>query len=152
MRVSAPFRMKGIVMEDFSSFICYVIKTTAKKMDKFLGKELELFGINFPQALILFSLLEQEGSTLTEIGSRAQIENSSLTTMVDKLEKEELVERRLDPQDRRIVRLFLTDKGRALGEKVLSAAAGFNEQLKTRLRGDEKTLLESLSSISAILE
>lgn len=121
-------------------------------MEKYLGKELELFGINFPQALILFSLLESEGSTLTEIGARAQIENSSLTTMVDKLEKEELVERRLDPQDRRIVRLFLTDKGRLLGKKVLNASTNFNQKLKGTLEGDEKTLLKNLAAISAIME
>ncbi|MGE5372658.1 MAG: MarR family winged helix-turn-helix transcriptional regulator [Solirubrobacterales bacterium] len=135
-------------MENFSTFVCYNMKVTMKKVEKYLTQELEVFGINFAQALILWSLLEKDGLTLSEIGLRAQIENSSLTTMVDKLEKEQLVERRLDPQDRRMIRLFLTDKGRNLGEQVMSSAAQFNQRLRGCLSPAEGDFLTGLSRIA----
>lgn len=120
-------------MEDFTSFACYQLKSTMKKVEKYITQEMNQFGLNLAQSFVLFSLLENDGATLSEIGNRAQIENSSLTTMVDKLEKEGLVERRLYAQDRRVVRLYLTDNGRELAERVLSSGAEFNRYLKDNM-------------------
>ncbi|MEW5954188.1 MAG: MarR family transcriptional regulator [Bacillota bacterium] len=139
-------------MEDFTTFICYELKITMKKMEKYLSQRLEEYGINFSQSLILFCLLENDGCSLSEIGSRAQIENSSLTTMVDKLEKEGLVERRADTHNRRIVRLFLTDRGRELGERVHAAGVEFNRRLRQSLEGNEECLIKALGTISRNLE
>ncbi|SFR07715.1 MarR family winged helix-turn-helix transcriptional regulator [Desulfoscipio geothermicus] len=139
-------------MQDFTTFICYQLKMTMRKVEKYITSHLKEFGINFPQSLILFCLLEREGSTLSEIGSRAQIENSSLTTMVDKLEKEGLVERRMDAQNRRVTRLFLTDNGRRLAEEVFAAGLKFNRRLKNNLEGSEDNLIKALKTISKSLD
>jgi DNA-binding MarR family transcriptional regulator len=139
-------------MEDFTNFVCFVLKSTMKKVEKHLVQGFEEFGISVAQSFILFALLEKDGSTLTEIGNRAQIENSSLTTMVDKLEKDALVERRLDPTDRRIVRLFLTEQGKELAERVLAAGADFNRYLRAELKGVDDHLVEGLGVISRALE
>lgn len=143
---------RGIRVEDFTTFICYNMKVTMKKLERYLSQEFERFNINFAQSLILWCLLEKDGSTLSEIGMRAQIENSSLTTMVDKLEKEQLVERRLDPQDRRMIRLFLTEKGRELGELVLSRASQFNGRLRHSLNRIETDFVAGLGLVSSALE
>lgn len=139
-------------MEDFTTFICYELKITMKKLEKYLAQRLEEFGINFSQSLILFSLLENNGCSLSEIGSRAQIENSSLTTMVDKLERDGLVERRADAHNRRIVRLFITDQGRELGERVFAAGVDFNRHLRQNLKGNEECLIKALDTIARSLE
>ncbi|MCG8401040.1 MAG: MarR family transcriptional regulator [Firmicutes bacterium] len=134
-------------MEDFRDFICYEMKMTMKKIEKHFTRSLKEYSLNFAQSLILFSLLEKDGCTLSEIGNRAQIENSSLTTMADKLEKEGLVERKLDIQDRRIIRLFLTEAGRNTGQIVFAEGAAFNRRLKTILSGAEKDLLAALKEL-----
>jgi DNA-binding MarR family transcriptional regulator len=135
-------------MTDFTTFICFNLKATNKKVEKYLTAGFEEFGINVAQSFIIMSLLAKDGSTLTEIGAHAQIENSSLTTMVDKLEKSELVERKLDAQDRRVIRLYLTPKGRDLAERVLQAGIEFNAYLRGILDGAEENLLKSLSAIA----
>lgn len=139
-------------MEDFTTFICFNLKATNKKVERFLTSEYGEFGLNVAQSFIILSLLSKDGSTLTEIGNRAQIENSSLTTMVDKLENMELVERRLDREDRRVIRVFLIGKGRDLAERVLDAGTKFNQLLKEALDGEEVALLNSLATISKSLE
>ncbi|MGE5405433.1 MAG: MarR family winged helix-turn-helix transcriptional regulator [Candidatus Saccharibacteria bacterium] len=139
-------------MEDFTSFICYAMKGTMRKLERQIGREFEKFGINLAQSFVLFSLLENDGLTLTEVGARSKIENSTLTTMVDRLEKDGLVERRLDPQDRRMVRLFITDQGRELAEAVLSKGAEFNQYLKKHLNGLEVDLLKSLAIIQEVVD
>ena len=59
-----------------------------------------------------------------------------MTVLVDKLEKDKLVERQLDAQDRRAIRVFITESGRELAEKVLETADAFNQKL-SELVGEE---------------
>jgi len=139
-------------MEDFTAFVCYRMKATMKKVEKYMGQRFEEYGINLAQSFILFSLLERDGLTLTEIGNRTGIENSSLTTMVDRLEKETLVKRGADPQDRRVIRLFITDRGRDLAERVLKMGVEFNRRLKDSLGDGEEHFLKGLLKISGSLE
>ncbi|SHG81486.1 DNA-binding transcriptional regulator, MarR family [Thermosyntropha lipolytica DSM 11003] len=139
-------------MEDFTTFVCYQLKATMKKVEKYITQEMSQFGLNMAQSFILFTLLEKDGSTLTEIGNRAQIENSSLTTMVDKLEKEGLVERRLYPEDRRVVKLYITPKGRELGEKILAEGSKFNKYLRNNMPGDVEVFFQNLNAISESID
>lgn len=139
-------------MEDFTTFICYRLKSTMKKVEKYFGQVLEEFGVTMAQSFILFALLEQDGCALTEIGNRTQIDNSSLTTMVDKLEKEALVERRPYALDRRVVSLHLTDKGRSLAVRVFNTGSGINQDLSKKLADDKEPFINALTSISETLE
>lgn len=139
-------------MEDFTTFICYRLKSTMKRVEKHIGQKLDSFGVTMAQSFILFALLEKDGCALTEIGNRAQIDNSSLTTMVDKLEKEGLVERRLYAQDRRVVTLYLTEKGRDLANQIFSFILNLNNELKASLAVEPDDFYVSLESISDILD
>jgi len=112
-----------------------------KKIDRYLAFQLEEYGISVPQSFVLFALLEEDGSTLKEIGTKAQIDSSSMTVLVDKLENEGYLERRLDPQDRRAIRVFLTPKGRDLAGKVWDLAVDFNRRLHESL-GDTEDLFQ----------
>lgn len=139
-------------MEDFTGFFCYELKFTMKKMEKYLAQRLEGFGVNFAQSLILLCLLDEDGSILSEIGNRAQIENSSLTSMADKLEKKGLVKRCLDAQDRRIIRVFLTAEGKDLAAQLLAEGKRFNGYLEKELGDLANPLVESLHIISKSLD
>lgn len=139
-------------MEDFTGFVCYQLKSTMKKLEKNLSQKMDEFGITVAQSFILFSLLEKEGCTLSEIGNRAQIDNSSLTTMVDKLEREGLVERKLYAQDRRVITLFLTEAGRKLAERVFAFGFEFDHNITENLGGHKEDFIKTLALISKSLE
>ncbi|HHW61848.1 MAG TPA: MarR family transcriptional regulator [Syntrophomonadaceae bacterium] len=139
-------------MKDFTTFVCYRMKATMKKIEKHIAEFLAQYGVTMTQSFILFSLLENDGSTLTEIGLRAQIDNSSLTTMVDKLEKEGLVERRLSTQDRRVVTLYLTDKGRKLAQQVFQAGESYNDMIAESIHHIENEFYRGLEIISNTLD
>lgn len=135
-------------MGDFTKFICFNLKTTNKKVEKYMTVFFEGLGINVAQSFILSCLFDKDGLTFTEIGTRAQIENSSLTTMADKLEKLGLVQRKLDPQNRRVIRLFLTDPGRQLAVKIQKAGIMFDQYLRSVLGEDVEKLLHCLTDVS----
>ena len=77
----------------------------------------------FSTTLPRFDLLAQlervpDGLTLGEISRRMMVSNGNITALAFSLVKEELVERRSNPADRREQRLFLTPNGRRIFDSV----------------------------------
>jgi DNA-binding MarR family transcriptional regulator len=92
------------------------MRAAMKMIDRWFSRQLEEIGISIPQSFLLFCLQEENGLTLTEIGGRTFIDSSSMTVLVDKLEKEQLVKRQLDAYDRRAIRVFITEAGLEMAE------------------------------------
>ena len=136
----------------FTGFTCFLMRSAMKKIDRYFASRLDGCGVSVPQSFVLFALLEEDGSTLKEIGTKAQIDSSSMTVLVDKLENEGLLERRLDSQDRRAIRVFLTPKGKELAEKVLALAVDFNRELQKSLGDLEGVFQQGLGSIIRSIE
>lgn len=135
-------------MVDLSSYLGFSLRVAMKKIDKVLNSQLEGFGVSIPQSFILYSLLEEDGATLKEIGSNTLIDSSSMTVLIDKLEKDELVERKLDSQDRRAIRVFITDKGRTVAGDVSRIGIDFNAALYDLLgEGNQKEFVHGLNNI-----
>lgn len=53
----------------------------------------------------------ENGLRMTDLAESIVVSKSGLTSLVDRMEKDGLVERRPDPDDRRATRIVLTDKG-----------------------------------------
>jgi DNA-binding MarR family transcriptional regulator len=85
-------------------------------------------GAGFPEVKasygsVLIPLFEEDGLRMGEIARRARLSKQTMTTMVRLCERDGLVERRPDPDDRRAARVHLTDKAgrfRPSAEEVLA--------------------------------
>lgn len=76
------------------------------------------FGLTGPQLTVL-KMLEPKGRlSLSELSWRIKAKNSTVTGIVDRMEREQLVQRRRSERDRRVVHIELTDKGRRLSEDI----------------------------------
>jgi DNA-binding MarR family transcriptional regulator len=73
-----------------------------------------------------------------ELGKNAQVKSSTITDMVDRLEKERIVERVRDSQDRRVVRVRLTEKGRKMKTEFARKRRAEFQAILTKL-GEEET-------------
>lgn len=124
-------------MEDFAQFIPYQMKIAMRGFEKQGADYLARYNISIGQSYVLCALLEEDGSTLTRVGQRANLESSTLTTMVDRLERDRLVERRPSVEDRRTTHLFITDKGREIGTFIYEEAARHNQAIQAAL-GDHQ--------------
>lgn len=140
-------------MNGLNAFISFNMRAAMKKIEKNLSSRLEEYGVTIPQSFILFSLREENGITLKEIGNRTLIDSSSMTVLVDKLEKDQLVERRLDPQDRRAIRVFISAKGLEIAEQVLEMEYQFNSVLYDLLgEGNQKEFIHAINNLINGLE
>lgn len=99
----------------------------------------------YPGAVpLLMHLNEEDGLTLSELARRCNLENSTLTPLVDELERAELACRRRDPEDRRLVRIHLTSAGREMAPRLHRVWAQVQEQALNGIGDDQLTALHTI--------
>jgi DNA-binding MarR family transcriptional regulator len=87
---------------------------------KHKGREiLKNYGITTPQFIALQWLLEDGDLTIGELSNKINLAFSTTTDLVDRMEKNMLVERKRDTKDRRVVRIHLLDKGKEIIQEVI---------------------------------
>lgn len=105
---------------------------------------LDRLGLTYPQYLVLSVLWEEDDQTISGIAARLDLEPSTITPLVKRLEEAGHVVRRRNPSDERQVKVGLTDQGRAIRAQTktladaLYAKAGMSvdelSDLNTRIR------------------
>ena len=135
---------------DFDSSIGFVVNNTAKAFQKALDAELRKnVGVTISQWRIISTLTRQPGITQKEIADKVGIEGSTLVPIIDKMEKDGFVKRKLDSEDRRINRIYLTTKADGLWNSMIECALRIRKlSLKEISEEQIKTTLEVLRKIS----
>jgi len=90
---------------------------------------------------VLTHLWQRDGASQTALARGAGRDKAGMTRLLDRMEREALVERRADPADRRVSRIFLTPAGRALHDDLLPIVS---QVIETALRGVDETELAAL--------
>ncbi len=89
-------------------------------MVKQRGREiLNHYPITPPQFIALQWLLDRGDLTIGELSKKMYLAFSTTTDLVDRMEKNELIERVRDPKDRRVVRIHLLEKGEEIIDEVI---------------------------------
>ncbi|GBF34023.1 transcriptional regulator [Desulfocucumis palustris] len=131
-------------MEDFTGYLCFEMGVAARKLHKYYNNRFSEYGITLTQSFILFALLLQDGQNVKNLAERLSLESPAVTGLVDRLEKENMVQRRSDPGDRRALKVFLTEKGRLLADKLIPVANEFNKKLKSQFSPEQVNSLKKL--------
>ena len=98
--------------------------------------------ITVVQAGMLFLLGQRDGRTMTKLSRLLFTENSSMTRLVDRMEKAGLVQRRTDLQDRRTLTISITEAGRKQAAAAKRIVQGVNEDVKAHLSPEELEVLK----------
>ena len=101
-------------------------------------------GLRVGQEMLMLQLWADEGITQSQLVERLCVEPPTVTKMLQRMEGEGLIERRADPEDARVLRVFVTDHGRALEEKVAAQWAIVEERVTLGLTNEERLLLRRL--------
>jgi MarR family transcriptional regulator, organic hydroperoxide resistance regulator len=107
-----------------ADFMCFTIYSTNLAYSRVYKPVLEQLGVTYPQYVAIISLSERDGQTVKGLSESLFSEPSTVTPMLQRLEKMGYVRRTRDKDDERSVRVNLTDAGRRLRERGL----GFSEQ------------------------
>jgi DNA-binding MarR family transcriptional regulator len=107
-------------------------------------------GLSGVQVKLLLSLAADEVVTMRELAKRLRYDASNLTGLVDRLERDELIERRPHHSDRRITEVRLTAHGLRVRDDfwtALNAQGPLDPLTKTQLERLDETLRTVLGSV-----
>lgn len=114
----------------------------ARNMKRALEIKLTTHGITASQFAVLKVLWQHNSLSLTVLGKAVHFDNSTLTGMVERMVRAKLVRRIRDRNDRRIIKISLTEKGRGLQDTLsrladevdLEAVKNFTEEEKITIK------------------
>ena len=104
--------------------------------------------LTMSQLRVLFILNGDPGMTAGNLAERVSVRPSTVTGIVDRLVKQDLVERRADPEDRRVVRNFLSATGERVINELTSDTTEFIKSFLEPLSDSE--LSEALTGLGRI--
>jgi DNA-binding MarR family transcriptional regulator len=121
--------------------LCFALYSTSLAMSRLYKPLLAKLDLTYPQYLIMLLLWEQDGVTITGISKILFQEKGALSPVIKRLEKQQLIIRQRNPDDDRLVNIYLTDAGKQLKQQ----AAAIPEQVlcSTGLEVDEALSLKS---------
>ncbi|MGJ9457129.1 MarR family winged helix-turn-helix transcriptional regulator [Oceanobacillus sp. CF4.6] len=102
------------------------------------------YPITSPQFVALQWLLEEGDLTIGELSSKISLAFSTTTDLVDRMEKNELVERVRDTNDRRVVRIHLLSKGKKIIREVIKKRQEYLGEVLNKFSEEEKDSLNYL--------
>ena len=118
--------------------ICFPIYSVSRLITKAYKPFLEEMGLTYPQYLVLLVLWENDNLAMNKIGEKLLLNTNTLSPLVKRMEKMELLRRKRSEKDERSVFIQLTEKGKELKNK----AVPIPEKLLNTLLTEDVSLTE----------
>jgi MarR family transcriptional regulator for hemolysin len=115
----------------------------AKLMRGAADEAMRRHGVRVGQNLLLEALWESDGLTPGQIAERLHVATPTVVKMATRMEAAGLLTRRRDEKDARLVRLHLTDQGRALEQPIQEARRELQRRATATLTKDERRHMEA---------
>ena len=131
-------------METYQECIVFLLAKAYQKAHGNLKKRLHPYGLTPIQFLTLTALVEEDGISAGEIGKRLVLDNATLSGVLDRLADRDWIEKQTDQNDKRLLRVYLTDKAKALKEELGDEREQANVEILHSLSIEEKVLLKRL--------
>lgn len=100
--------------------ICFRLYTASRLITQLYTPLLNELGITYPQYLVLMVLWENDYQPVNDIAHRLMLETNTVTPLLQRMEKQGLVERRRDETDKRKQIVSLTSAGKEMEEKAFA--------------------------------
>ncbi|MBQ2536780.1 MAG: MarR family transcriptional regulator [Bacteroidaceae bacterium] len=135
--------------------ICFRLYTASRLITQAYTPILSELGITYPQYLVLMVLWEKDNQPVNDIAHRLLLETNTVTPLLQRMEKIELVKRQKGKLDKRQHIVRLTKKGREMEEKAYALIpTGMGKQLSAcpMQLEDYQHLAQELDSIISSLK
>ena len=94
--------------------------------------------------IVLGEILNNNGCCQEDLRAMVSIDKGNITRALQRLEEQGLVERRPDPADRRMTRVYVTQKALALEEEMYNLATAWDAKLTEGFTPQERETLVNL--------
>jgi len=135
-------------MKVLDGSVGFLLARTARSMKRALEAHLSTHNITASQYIVLAHLSERDGIPLSRLGNRLYFDGPTITGIVDRMERDGLVQRKRTTHDRRVINIFLTPKGKHLFRQIQIVAERVNKRaMEAFTMKQEEKFLEALDKI-----
>ncbi len=99
--------------------ICFPIYSVSRLITKAYTPFLDKMGITYPQYLVLMVLWEKDEITVNQITEKLLLNTNTLSPLLKRMEKMEIIKRNRSEEDERSVIIKLTQKGKELKNQAI---------------------------------
>jgi len=138
------------MIENNGGFLISQIKQIQSRIFERLLIEYGIEDFNGAQGRILYVLWKEDNLPIVELSRRTCLAKTTLTSMLDRMEDKGHIIRINDMENRRQIRICLTDKARSLESRYNEVSAKMNSIFYKEFTNEEVAFLES--KLKAILE
>ena len=128
----------------FKDCLCFQIGRISRKMMRVTREKLIPYGLTSAQFFLLTALYEEDGLPISVLAQKVALDKATLTGLIDRLERDDLIRRISDPDDRRAIRIFLTPKSERLRTELTELYHENNRLFLSLLTSEEKEVFEHI--------
>ena len=105
-----------------------------------LRVKMEKIGVHRAQGLVLLQLCHRDGISQRQIIQARHVGPSTMTNMLQRMERDGWITRERDSADQRMVRVYLTEKAKSLRKEAQQTFRGMEEELSSVYTDEEKEM------------
>ena len=109
--------------------LCIALNQAARAINGCYRPLLAEIGLTYGQYTVLLLLWEHEVCTSRELSDALHLDSGTLSPLLQRMDDDGLIERQRAPEDERLLRITLTDAGRALEERAMQIQSQVEERL-----------------------
>ena len=137
-------------MFNLEDCVCFISNKCNKEIIEAFNNSLLPYNITRPQWIAIYYIQKNDSITQKQLSNLIDSKESTIVRLIDRMEKENLVERKKDPNDRRITMLCLTSKGKSTYNEILPIAINFSKNIIKNI--DENDLIIFKNVFNKILK
>ena len=142
-------------MKNLDDYLPYLLNRAGARIATSFGEEVRPLGASLQMWRVLAALRARDGRRMGDLAATTSIELSTLTRLVDGMERKGLVARRRDGRDARVVTVHATAPGKRMTQKILPIAdryetvalEGFSEAEATLLKTALRRLFDNMDGL-----
>ena len=131
-------------MSNTDQYIGVVISDVARLLRTEFDRRVRKLGLTRPQWLLLTRLHRHPGASHSELADMLEVEKATAGRMIERLEANGWVERRAEPGDRRVKRVYLTAEAERVHKRIWPVAESTVEDALADLTSQESKQLMAL--------
>jgi DNA-binding MarR family transcriptional regulator len=133
---------------DLAAFLPYQLSVAASRISKgFSDSYRTEFGLSIPEWRVLAHLAQSGSVSVREIHARVDMDKSKVSRAAARLEFAGLIEKRENPEDRRLLDMRLTEAGRQMISRIVPIADAYQAEVIARLGEDAPAFRAALRKL-----
>jgi DNA-binding MarR family transcriptional regulator len=122
---------------DLTAFLPYQLAVASSRISKgFADRYRAEFGLSIPEWRVLAHLAQSGSVSVREIHARVDMDKSKVSRAAARLETAGLIEKRENPDDRRLLDMRLTELGRTLITRIVPIADAYQAEVMAKMAED----------------